>query len=50
MTDTPQHNPRLAVLRDFTRGDDLWRLYILEKLDAVDPLRQPPRRISGGGR
>ncbi len=37
------NDPRLAVLREITRyyGDDLWRLDILEKIDAVDPLRQP---------
>ena len=41
--DQTHPNPRLAVLRELTRGDgnDLWRLVILEKLDAVDPARQP---------
>ncbi len=45
---TTKHDPRLAVLRDFTlyvsTGDDK-RISILENLDAVDPLRQP---VSGG--
>ena len=41
MTDDPLKNPCLAVLRDLTRGDgnDLWRLALLQGIDAVDPAR-----------
>jgi hypothetical protein len=41
-TTEKDNDPRLAVLRDLVYdSSDRWRIATLEKLDAVDPLRQP---------